>query len=196
VTTALGPVFSLAAGFRLERADVTACLDPERRDGDRVFAAAFAGTLAALPPGARRGALAGTTGHVAESVVEVVFERCGWTPVWHFIGAGRHGVDLLLLGPGEERLFAVEVKGTLRTSWWPRLRRAELTQMEVGWLDKADNPGMAEWGIASGDVYGAIVLVNFAELRFKVALSCDFSEWQPVRRIDELVQLDWLDGAG
>jgi hypothetical protein len=101
-----------------------------------------------------------------------------------------------LLGPGEQRLFAVEVKGTLRTGWWPRLRRAELMQMEVGWLDKADNPGMADWGIASGDVYGAIVLVNFAALRFKVALSCDFSEWQPVRRIGQLVQLDWLDGAG
>lgn len=33
---------------------------------------------------------------MAESVVEVVFERCGWTSVWHFIDAGRHGVALLL----------------------------------------------------------------------------------------------------
>ncbi len=68
--------------------------------------------------------------------------------------------------------------------------------MEVGWLDKADNPGMAEWGVASGDVYGAIVLINFADLRFKVALSRDLTEWQPVRRFDQLVQLDWLDAAG
>jgi hypothetical protein len=64
--------------------------------------------------------------------------------------------------------------------------------MDVGWLDKA---GLAEWGMASGDVYGASVPVNFAELRFKVALSCDFSEWQRVRQLDQLVQLDWLDGA-
>jgi hypothetical protein len=125
-------------------------------------------------------ALAGTTGHVAESVAELVLERCGWTPVWHFVGPGRHGVDLLLLGPGEERLFAVEVKGTLRAARWPRLRRAELTQMDVAWLNKTDNPAMAGWGLTSDDVYGAIALLNFADLRIKIALSHDLTRWQAV----------------
>jgi hypothetical protein len=54
--------------------------------------------LTALHPAERRGALGGVTGHVAESVVEIVLESLGWTPVWHFLGPGRHGVDLLLLG--------------------------------------------------------------------------------------------------
>jgi hypothetical protein len=113
-------------------------------------------SLAALRPAARRGALAGVTGHVAESVTEVVLEAVGWTPVWHFAGPGRHGVDLPFLGPGEERLFAVEVKGTLRPHHWPRMRRGELTQMDLAWLDKADNPAMSEWGVTSDYVYGAI----------------------------------------
>ena len=110
-------------------------------------------------------------------MTEIALEAVGWTPVWHFAGPGRHGVDLLLLGPGEERLFAVEVKGTLRPRNWPRMRRGELTQMDLAWLDKADNPAMSEWGVTSDDAYGAIALINFAELRFKIALTRDFATW-------------------
>jgi hypothetical protein len=141
----------------------------------------------------RRGALAGVTGHVAESAVEVLLEELGWVPVWHFVGPGRHGVDLLLLGPNAERLYAVEVKGTLRPGRWLRLTRAELTQMDVEWLDKPDNPAMREWGVASEDVYGAIVLVNFHDLLCKVALTSDFKTWRPIERPEQLTQLDWLD---
>jgi hypothetical protein len=181
--------------FSLDRALVSDCLDPTLSRGDKVFARAFESSLAVLDLAERRGALAGVTGHVAESVAEVLLESLGWVPVWHFEGPGRRGVDLLLLGPGAERLFAIEVKGTLRPRRWPRLRRGELTQMAVEWLDKADNPAMSEWDVTSADVYGGIVLINFHDLLFKVALSADFSAWQPVSRLKQLESLGWLDEA-
>lgn len=167
----------------------------DARAGDGTFETALEQSLAALPPADRRGALAGVTGHVAESVAEIVLERAGWTPVWHFVGPGRHGVDLLLLGPRQERLFAVEVKGTLRVRHWPRMRRGALSQMDVAWLDKADNPAMSEWGVTSDDVCGAIVLINFAELTFKVALSSDFTIWHAIEQVEQMETLDWLDHA-
>ena len=123
-------------------------------------------------------------------MTEIVLEAVGWTPVWHFAGPGRHGVDLLLLGPGKERLFAVEVKGTLRPHHWPRMRRGELMQMDLVWLDKADNPAMSEWGVKSEDIYGAIALIKFAERRFKIALTRDFATWYPIERLEQLKTLD------
>jgi hypothetical protein len=171
---------------------VARCLDLDARPSDATFATAFELTLAALDLNARRGALGGITGHVAESVVEIILEDLGWTPVWHFIGPGRHGVDLLMLGPDVERLFALEVKGTLRTGHWPRLRRGELTQMDVGWLDKSDNPAMSEWGVSSEDVCGGLALVNFADLRYKVALTGDFAAWHAVEQVAQLRTLAWL----
>jgi hypothetical protein len=47
------------------------------------------------------------------------------------------------------------------------MRRGELTQMDLAWLDKADSPAMSEWDATSDDVYGAIALINFAELRLR-----------------------------
>jgi hypothetical protein len=172
---------------------VLECVDVAERPQDVPFATAFEQTLQALEPTLRRGALAGITGHVAESVTEVTLESLGWTPVWHFVGPGRHGVDLLMLGPSAERLFAVEVKGTLRPRHWPRLRRTELTQMAVEWLDKTDNPAMSEWSVASDDVYGAIALVTFHDLLYKVALTNDFITWRPIDSLEQLEELDWLD---
>jgi hypothetical protein len=185
----------LANALSLERSIVASCLDAAAHAGDATFEMAFAHSLAAFRPAGRRGALGGVTGHVAESVTEIVLEAVGWTPVWHFAGPGRHGVDLLFLGPGEERLFAVEVKGTLRPHRWPRMRRGELTQMDLAWLDKADNPAMSEWGVTSDDVYGAIALINFAELRFKMALTRDFATWHPIEHLEQLKTLDWLDNG-
>lgn len=186
---------SLANALPLERSVVASCLDANARAGDATFETAFVQSLTALRPAARRGALGGVTGHVAESVTEIVLETVGWTPVWHFAGPGRHGVDLLFLGPGEERLFAVEVKGTLRPHHWPRMRRGELTQMDLAWLDKSDNPAMGEWGVTSDDVYGAIALINFAELRFKIALTCDFATWHAIEQLEQLKTLGWLDNG-
>jgi hypothetical protein len=186
---------NLANALSLERSIVASCLDAKARAGDATFETAFVQSLTALRPAARRGALAGVTGHVAESVTEIVLEAVGWTPVWHFAGPGRHGVDLLVLGPGEERLFAVEVKGTLRAHHWPRMRRGELTQMDLAWLDKADNPAMSEWGVTSDDVYGAIALINFAQLRFKIAVTRDFATWRAIEHLEQLKTLDWLDNG-
>jgi hypothetical protein len=186
---------NLANALSLERSVVASCLDANARAGDAIFETAFAQSLAALRPAARRGALGGVTGHVAESVTEIVLEAVDWTPVWHFAGPGRHGVDLLFLGPGEERLFAVEVKGTLRPHHWPRMRRGELTQMDLAWLDKPDNPAMSEWGVTSADVYGGIALINFAELRFKIALTRHFATWHAIEQFEQLKTLDWLDNG-
>jgi hypothetical protein len=188
-------VLRRATPFPLERTAVTGCLDLHDHPSDAIFAMAFERSLAALAPLERRGALGGITGHVAESVVEVMLADHGWSPVWHFIGPGRHGVDLLVLDPGQKRLFAVEIKGTLRPRHWPRLKRSELTQMAVEWLDKQDNPAMHDWGLTSADVYGGIVLVNFQDLLFKVTLTADFSVWYPVVCLEQLDHLDWLDGA-
>jgi hypothetical protein len=98
-----------------------------------------------------------------------------------------------MLGPDAERVFAVEVKGTLRRLRWPRLRSAELTQMEVAWLDKADNPAMVEWGIEGADVYGAVAIVNFDAPACKMVLSRDFIHWLPVVDETSLDELEWLD---
>jgi hypothetical protein len=182
-----------ATPFPFERQRVLDCLDAVARPPDAVFSEAFSTSLAALEPRRRRGALAGTTGHVAESVAELILGDFGWTVVWQHVGPGPHGVDLMFLGPGAERLVAVEVKGTLKPRRWPRLRRGELTQMAREWLDKPNNPAMSEWGVTSEDVYGAVVLVNLHDLLFRVGVTADFSEWLPVRDLAELASLDWLD---
>jgi hypothetical protein len=177
---------NLAKALSLERSVVASCLAPNARAGDATFETAFVQSLAALRPAARRGALAGVTGHVAESVTEIVLEAVGWTPVWHFAGPGRHGVDLLFLGPGEERLFAVEVKGTLRPHHWPRMRRGELTQMDLAWLDKADNPAMGEWAVTSDDVYGAYCPDQLRRAQVQGRADPHVATWHAIEHLDQL----------
>ena len=171
----------------LERRLISGCL-ASGDELDRRFDRACTGSLAALRPDERRGGLAGVTGHVGESVAEAVLVGHGWSPVWHFTGPGRHGVDLLLLGPGAEHLIAVEVKATLRPRYWPRVPRH--VDMPA-WLDKLDNPGMAEWDVTSEDVYGAVVLVSFHHSAFKAALTADFEGWLPVTDPRQLDDLEW-----
>jgi len=65
--------------------------------------------------------------------------------------------------------------------------------MAVDWLDKSDNPAMNEWGVSSEDIYGAIVLINLHELRYKIALTNDFTTWQPIHAPEQLQDLEWLD---
>jgi hypothetical protein len=89
-----------ATPFPLERQIVVDCLDPLSRPGDAVFGEAFALSLAALESSRRGGALAGTTGHIAESAVEAILVGLGWAVVWQHVAPGPHGVDLMLLGPG------------------------------------------------------------------------------------------------
>ena len=89
-------------------------------------------------------------------------------------------------------MVAVEVKGTLTAGRIPRLSRHELTQMSAEWVDKAGNPGMAEFGLRSADIYGAVAVVNFADLTWRVAMTADFSALRPVIHIGQLTHLNWL----
>jgi hypothetical protein len=100
-------------------------------------------------------------------------------------------VDLLFLTP-DDKVIAVEVKGTLTAGRIPRLSRHELTQMSAEWVDKADNPGMAELGLRSADIYGAVAVINFADMTWRIALTADFSALSPVIPIGQLTDLDWL----
>ena len=181
----------LAFVHPLERRVVADCI-AGGRPRDRDFARAFSGGLPVLSRAERVG-LGGITGHIAESVVETLLVERGWTPIWHFEGPGGHGVDLLFLDSALARLVAVEVKGTLRQGVWPRLRRAELTQMDVSWLDKLANPAMKQWGLSSADVYGAVAIANLADLRYRLAVSSDLASWSPITELTQLDDLSWLD---
>jgi hypothetical protein len=97
--------------------------------GDSLFAIAWRGGAASLTR-TERCAMAGVTGHVAESVTEVLLDRIEWRVLWHFTGPRRHGVDLVFLTPDDE-IVAVEVKGTLVPGRIPRLSRRDMTQMST-----------------------------------------------------------------
>jgi hypothetical protein len=187
------PVSSAAlrqsSAFCLDTVVVQECLDPASAR-DRLFARGWRSGPASLTR-AERCAVAGVTGHIAESVIEVLLDRLGWRVLWHFTGPGRHGVDLVFLTP-DDKVVAVEVKGTLTAGRIPRLSRREMTQMSAEWVDKADNPGMAEFGLRSADVYGAVAVVNFADLNWRVALTADFLALLPVIDIGQLTNLNWL----
>ena len=194
-TAQRGPTLSAAlrvtVSFPLDETAVTSCLLD--RPADEIFRRAFDHGLASLPVGERRGALASTTGHIAESVVAALFEALGYFVVSQFTGVGGHGIDLLELSPDTNRLLAIEVKGTLRRRRWPRLTKGDVAQFSPAWLDKLDNPGVAAWDLGSTDLYGAIVLVNFADRRWKVVLTEDFELLRPITSLDELSDLAWLD---
>ena len=178
-----------ASAFGLDTAVVEECLDPASAK-DRLFARGWRSGPASLTH-AERCAVAGVTGHVAESVIEVLLDRLDWRVLWHFSGPGRHGVDVLFLTP-DDKVAAVEVKGSLTAGRIPRLSRREITQMSAEWVDKADNPGMAELGLRSTDVYGAVAAVNFADMTWRIALTADFSVLMPVIHLGQLTRLDWL----
>jgi hypothetical protein len=110
-------------------------------------------------------------------------------------GTGWHGVDLVLLVPGDV-VVAIEVKGTLVPGRVPRLSAGEIAQMSAAWVDKVDNPGMAELGLASTDVYGGVTVVNFADLTWRAALTRDFLAFEPIRSHEQLADLTWLMGTG
>lgn len=117
------------------------CLDLDD-EADRHFQSAWRSRRDGGTNRLSGGALPGTVGHIAESVVEVVLAERGYAPLAHHPGPGRHGVDLLMLHLTSEMVFAIEVKGTLRRGFVPRLTRGDLAQMSNAWLDKPDNPAM------------------------------------------------------
>lgn len=191
---------------RRQTVDITAmraapahALDPETveshllpdREADELCARAWRDGLSSLPLNERRGRLPGATGHIAESVVETIRVSLGYIPLWHF-ASGGHGVDLLLVTPEFDAVLTVEVKETLRLGRWPRLRRADLDQTPA-WLEESDNPGMKEWNLASADVIGGVLLVNFADQLVKAGVTGDFRTVRPVERLEDLVDLSWLE---
>jgi hypothetical protein len=113
-----------APAIAFDGARVSACLDFSKRPGDLPFALAWTRSLRSLASHERGGALAGVTGHVAESVVELLLAELGYHAVHDFIGPGRHGVDLLMLFPAADHVLAIEVKGTLRPGCVPACRAA------------------------------------------------------------------------
>jgi DNA/RNA non-specific endonuclease len=175
--------------FRLDATIIEECLDLASAK-DRLFAKGWRSGPAGLTR-AERCAVAGVTGHIAESVTEVLLDRRDWRVLWHFTGPGRHGVDLVFLTP-DDKIVAVEVTGTLTSGHIPRLSRREMTQMSVEWVDKADNPGMAELGLRSAEIYGAVAVINFADMTWRIALTSDFSALSPVTHANQLTHLNWL----
>ena len=184
-----GTTLRRASAFGLDITVIEDCLDLASAK-DQLFDRGWRSGPVTLTR-AERCALAGVTGHIAESVTEVLLDRLDWRVLWHFTGPGRHGVDLLFLTP-DNKVTAVEVKGTLTAGRIPSLSRRELTQMSADWIDKADNPGMAELGLRSADIYGAVVVINFADMTWRVALTADFSVLSPVVHTDQLTDLRWL----
>ena len=58
--------------------------------------------------------------------------------------------------------------------------------MSAAWVDKRDNPGMAEWQLQSADVYGAVIAVSFAEMAVRAIVSEDFAHWRAVAALEDL----------
>lgn len=163
------------------------------RVGDQLFKNAWRYGLHTLSHDQRRGQLPGVIGHIAESIIESILVELGYTPLWHFRSTGGHGVDLLLVTPSFDGVLAIEVKGTLRARRWPSLRGARLNQMTPEWLDSIDNPGMNEWDLTAVNIYGAVFLINLADLLLKAGVTEDFKQIIPLDHLEDLADLCLLD---
>lgn len=170
---------------------IAGCLDLDH-PADVRFRQAWQDSLASLPRTRRGSGLSGVTGHVAESVAAVLLRDLGHQLVWQLTGPGRHGVDLVMLDPAGQTLVAWEVKGTLREVGWPRLSGREVGQMGADWIDKADNPGMAEWDLTSADVIGGVVFIRFRTREVRFLLTADFATLAPVTDEAQLANLSWV----
>ena len=179
-----------AVATALDEGVIAAGLD-DTAAGDRLFRRGWRHGCRTLSR-AERAIVAGVTGHVAESVVEVLLDEYGWSILWHFEGPGRHGVDVVALSP-DDRVVAFEVKGTLVPGRIPGLSRREVEQMSAAWIDKDDNPGMAALGLASTDIYGGVIVVNFADRLWRSAFTADFARFHPVCSVAQISGLGWLD---
>lgn len=182
-------VLAQSAALRIDENVVAGCIDLSV-SRDATFDRGWRLGPASLTR-AERCAVAGVTGHVAESVTELLLDALDWRVLWHFTGPGRHGVDLVFLAP-DDSVVAVEVKGTLVAGRVPRLSGRDLAQMSAAWVNKADNPGMAGLGLGSADVLGGIVAINFADLIWRAALTSDFVQLHSITSVEALADLAWL----
>lgn len=183
-----------APALELPRELVESCIDSGHDSAllaESQFRTAFERSLSAIPRAERAGGLSGVTGHIAESVAEVMLAEIGWSPVEHFIGpfSGGHGIDLAMLAPDQEHLFVVEVKGTLQSSRWPRLTRGEIDQMSPEWLSQPDNPGMQSVGVAGDDVSALVLLIQFARRQWKGVMTPDFGDIQVLSSLEQLEEI-------
>jgi hypothetical protein len=64
--------------------------------------------------------------------------------------------------------------------------------MTAVWIDKPDNPGMANLGLECADIYGGVEVVNIADLTWRVALTDDFVTFAPVTGFHQLTDPGWL----
>lgn len=168
-----------ASPIEIANSTVLSCLDLDD-EADRHFESAWRSRRDGGTGRLSGGALPGTIGHIAESVVEVVLAERGYVPLAHHPGPGRHGVDLLMLHLTSEMVFAIEVKGTLRRGFVPGLTRGDLAQMSNAWLDKPDNPAMTSTALRSEDVFGAVAALNFVDSTLRVAFAADFANFRPI----------------
>jgi hypothetical protein len=158
--------------------------DPKLRHAEDQFKHALTHGLSTLPSPTRSPLLNGVTGLVAESVAATVLESKGWAIFGQTTDPypSRHGVDLLALSPSD-KVFAIEVKGTLQAARWPRFRASELGQMTATWLNKPDNPLMNEWGLTGLEVYGMVLLLHFGKNLWKGIITEDYIHGRPVTNL-------------
>lgn len=183
-----------AGAFPIERSLIRGCVDP-RKPADALFERARTGGLARIERSLRSGHLARVTGEVAESVAEIVLDEHGYSLFWQITTPGVRGVDLLFLAP-DERVVALEVKGTLRPGTTPRLTPSLQHQMSREWLNDPSNPAMVEWSLRADDLYAGVMVVDLALAQFRVALSGDFELYTPITELKQLASLGWLDSLG
>lgn len=117
--------------------------------------------------------------HVAEAaraVATLILDELGFTIIWQGL---KSGPDLLLLGPTEDALLAVEVQGTLRGGARPKAR-----------MPLAPKELASEWGIPLRDMYGALMFIDFGASTWRAAITRDFEHFAPVRSSEQLELLD------
>ena len=144
-------------------------------DRDRVF-------VAVQPASSWRSSVTSTVGLVRSSRVDGIADTAAASAMCRL--AESVVVSCLDTESVRGRLFApgrrpIEVKGTVVPGRAPRLSAGELAQMSAAWVDKVDNPAMAELGLANSDVYGGVAIVNFVDLTWKAALTGDFLAFEP-----------------
>jgi hypothetical protein len=152
---------------------------------DPLFVRAWIDGPASLTVEERRGRLSVDVGTIAESVATLLLQEAGLDVFAELAAAGVHGVDLLALTRAGE-VVAIEVKGTFRQGAVPLLRRGRLRQMSLEWLSSPANPAMVECGLEGVDVYGAILVVDFADRSWRIALTRDYETFRPVVELREL----------
>jgi hypothetical protein len=185
--TSIRSALRAAIAFPIREEWIAWCVDL-RDERDQLFARALESGLHSLEPRERHGHLPATIGFVAESVAAIVLDDLGYRLLWQLTTPGVQGVDLLLLSP-DERVLALEIKGTLRQGAIPRLTPSAQRQMSRDWLNRPNNPAMADLGLEADDLFSGLMVVDLASRAFRLVLSADFENYRPVADLSELQQL-------